>query len=161
MDVSMFNFLAMEPALMMLPPRMDSKLARRMLWAMMFQETRMEHRRQWPRGPARGFWQFEHIAAVEVMTNRKTRNHAEGVLSALVFSPSIYNSKRVHAALEHNDILAVVFARLLLWRLPSPLPRSEQEGYAQYDRAWRPGKKRPQDWAESWSFGVNAVKLTT
>ena len=46
-----------------LPDRMLSDEAVTMMLAIGYQESRFEHRRQ-IRGPARGFWQFEHGGGV-------------------------------------------------------------------------------------------------
>ena len=47
----------------------------------------------------------------------------------------------VHAALEHDDVLAAAFARLLLWTDPKSLPAlNDADGAWQlYLRTWRPG----------------------
>ena len=50
--------LAIEPALLLLPARMESAEATVMLLAIGLQESRLEHRRQ-IKGPARSFWQAE------------------------------------------------------------------------------------------------------
>jgi hypothetical protein len=54
----------------------------------------------------------------------------------------------VYAALEHDDVLAAAFARLLLWTDPEPLPAvgEVQRAWALYLRTWRPGKPHRQTW---------------
>ena len=66
----------------------------------------------------------------------------------------------VWTALETNDVLAGVFARLLLWTDAKPLPAigDEQGAWAYYLRNWRPGKPHPQTWP---GFYRQAVEFVT
>lgn len=133
-------------ALSLLPPEMDSPAARAMLLAIGLQETRFRNRTQ-VRGPARGFWQFELGGAVaDVLTRRSTRQHAEAALTALRYPT--FAAHACFVAIEHNDVLAAVFARLNLWTLPDALPqRAEAErGWEQYVAAWHPGKPHRETW---------------
>lgn len=59
MTLSEIICLAIEPALRLLPPAMDTVKARVMLLAIGLQESAFAARRQAGNGPARGFWQFE------------------------------------------------------------------------------------------------------
>lgn len=126
-------------------PHMDSPKARMMLLAIGLQESRFEHRRQ-IKGPARGFWQFESGGGVRGVLMHKTSSydaakvcHARGVGSS---------TKEVYERLEHDDILACCFARLLLWTDAKPLPMiGDVEGsWDYYERNWRPGKPHPHTW---------------
>lgn len=133
----------------LLPPAMASSKATAMLIAIGLQESRFIHRRQ-VSGPARGFWQFERDGGVMgVATHRKTAVLLAEVLRALRYEPLIGKAAGMHTAIEHNDVLACVFARLLLWTVPARLPeRGEgQEAWRQYLEGWRPGKPHPATWA--------------
>lgn len=137
-----------------LPPAMQSDRATAMLLAIALQESKCVHRYQLPRqpggkpGPARGFWQFEAGGAVKgVLTHPKTQPYARSAMVALCYSRSL-TVNEIHALLEHNDVLAAVFARLNLWWLAGALPGREnpQEGWRQYLEAWRPGEPHPETW---------------
>ncbi len=57
---------------------------------------------------------------------------------------------KVYEAIRYNDNLAVVFARLLLYTDPRPLPSVESEyieSWEYYLRNWRPGKPHHETWA--------------
>ena len=41
--------------------------------------------------------------------------------------------------------------------LPAVVPGTAQVAYAYYDRNWRPGRKRPQDWPASWAAAMEVV----
>lgn len=132
------------PGLSILPERMDSPAARAMLFAIGMQESRFAHRRQ-IRGPARGWWQFERGGVRGVLEHPASRSTAEQVCSMLNYPATV---DAVYEAIEHNDMLACAFARLLLWRLPEPLPMAdnEDEGWCQYLDCWRPGKPHRHTW---------------
>lgn len=143
---------AINPALGMLPVKMDSDAARVMLLAIGLQESRLCYRAQkttdpYVKGPARGLWQFERGGGVfGVMTHRHTKDHAEAVCKAKGVP---FDSSLIHARLEFDDILAAVFARLLLWADTKPLPdvdASHDETWDYYIRGWRPGKPHRSTW---------------
>ena len=118
-----------------------------MLLSVGLQESRFEHRRQIG-GPARGFLMFEQGGGVRgVLTHPATKVHIQSVLAALEYDPAS-DAAACWTAIEHQDILASAFARLLLWTLPDPLPaRGEAaEGWEQYLAAWRPGKPHAPTW---------------
>jgi hypothetical protein len=136
------------PALKMLPAFLDTPKARVMLLATGLQESRFIRRRQMGDGPARGFWQFEQGGGVKgVCTHSASTELARQIVHArdCEFSP-----RAIWAQLEHDDILAAVFARLLLLTDPKALPALDDEGgaWAYYLRNWRPGKPHPEDWDE-------------
>ena len=139
-------------ALDLLPPNMDSPAARAMLLAVGSQESRFRHREQ-VGGPARGFWQFERPGVRGVLEHPATRHHAAAICEALLYAP---DADECYRAIRDNDVLACAFARLLLWRHPSPLPGrgDDGEGWGQYLAGWRPGRPHPQTWArffaEAW-----------
>ena len=127
-------------ALLVLPKAMDSDEARAMLVAIGLQESGFLHRRQIG-GPARGFWQFEAGGVNGVLRHQATKD-----IIAPLIAEMRYTQAQCYAALEHNDILAAIFARLLLWTLPDPLPSDAADGWAQYLDAWRPGKPHRLTW---------------
>jgi len=133
----------------LLPDQMASPRATAMLLAIGLQESKFRFRRQQPTGPARGVFQFEAMGGVKgVLTHQATKPHIEAVLSTLRYDANVM---RCHQAIEHNDVLACVFARLLLWTLPSPLPFKDQVnlGWEQYLEAWRPGRPHPDQWPDN------------
>ena len=145
----------LDPALRLLP-HMDSPKARMMLLAIGLQESRFEHRRQIG-GPARGYWQFESGGGVRGVLSHKTSSydaakicHARGVGSS---------TKEVYERLEHDDILACCFARLLLWTDAHPLPMIGEvdTSWEYYLRTWRPGKPHRHTWDELYKQAHNLL----
>lgn len=137
------------PALLLLPPRMTSDRAIAELLAIQAQEDPEKRRRQWPEGPARGLWQFEREGGVAgVLRHALTSAHAHSVCHTLGNAGTVAS---VYHQLEHDDILAACFARLLLWTIPQGLPGEDEpeEGWNQYIKAWRPGKPKKRTWAEN------------
>ena len=136
-----------EPALAILPPQMTSRRAKAMMLAIGMQESRLVHRKQ-INGPARGLWQFERGGGVAgVLRHPATRDHAATVCWRL---GNAGTTASVYHQLEHDDVLAACFARLLLWTLPGVLPeRGDVAGaWDQYIVAWRPGKPHRHTWDE-------------
>lgn len=132
-------------AFAMLPGVMDTPAARAMLLAIGLQESRFKYRAQIG-GPARGFWQFEQLGGVKgVLEHPQTTIHLLHVCDELRYQPKV---PVCYAAIEHNDVLACCFARLLLWTLPGLLAgRSEVDrGWRQYLTGWKPGKPHPDTW---------------
>ena len=145
------------PALLLLPPRMTSDKAIAELLAIQAQEDPERRRRQWPEGPARGLWQFERDGGVAgVLRHTLTREHAMAVCHALGNAGTVAS---VYHQLEHDDILAACFARLLLWTIPQGLPGRDEpeEGWAQYLKAWRPGKPHKRTWAANFKNAWEVV----
>lgn len=135
---------AIDPALALLPDNMDSPRARVMLLAICGQEADFRHRWQvlstpGAKGPARGLWQFERGGGVVgVLTHAASRDHARRIARHRIGTTS---ADAVWQALEHDNVLAGVFARLLLWTDPQSLPAvGEIDGaWTLYLRCWRPG----------------------
>lgn len=129
-----------------LPIGMDAPGATAMLIAIALQESKCCHRRQIG-GPARSFWQFEMGGVRGVMSHKASKAHLANALEALSYAVTD-DATAVYMAIEHNDVLAAVCARLLLWTLPAPLPgRDDAEtGWQQYLAAWRPGKPHRDTW---------------
>lgn len=160
MMLNIYNVIdtAITPALDELPSRMSSREAVVMLVAIGLQESRLIHRKQIG-GPARGLWQFEQGGGV-----RGVLTHAASMAAAvsLCITHGVQPATRsVYVALEHDDILAAGFARLLLWTdpraLPAPTGDNAGEAWQYYLRNWRPGKPHPQTWPEMWQAAIEAV----
>lgn len=142
--VNAFTFPA---AFALLPPQMDTPEARAMLLAIGLQESRFAHRRQ-IRGPARGYYQFEVGGGVTgVLTHPVTKPLIELVLEELCYVPA---ASACYDAIEHNDVLATVFARLLLYTLPGLLPKRHQaeKAWNLYIEGWRPGRPHKASWSD-------------
>jgi hypothetical protein len=154
--IDYINNIIFPASFALLPENMDSPQARAMLLAIGLQESRFQHRRQ-VRGPARGFWQFESGGGVAgVLRHSASRDHAIRVCKLLPYPAT---TEAVYPALEHNDVLAAVFARLLLWTDAQALPRetdSAEAAWQYYIRNWRPGKPHRSTWdafhAQSWQM---------
>lgn len=151
---------AVEVALRELPSAMDTPAARMMLFAIAQQESGMTYRRQMPTGPARGLWQFEAGGGVRgVLTHKSSRFWARSALQARSISADI---KTAWAALETDDVLAAIFARLLLFTDPRPLPAVHPStGGAAWDyyiRNWRPGKPHRDRWNSSFALGLELAR---
>lgn len=156
MKLSEIRAAAIAPALALLPARMTSPAAEVMLLAIGLQESGLIHRRQIG-GPARGLFQFEQGGGVRgVLLHSLSRQHALAVCEARGVAPS---AAAVYAALEHDDILAAAFARLLLWSDPAPLPEVGEVGasWDLYLRTWRPGKPHRHSWDRIYARAMEEV----
>lgn len=135
----------------LLPPSMRKREAKAMVKAICYQESGLQWRRQRFNGPAMGFAQFEQGGGVRgVMEHRATMPIILPILADMRyenFPPTVW------ASLEHNDVLAFVFARLLLFTVPQPLPgpADVDEAWRQYQWAWRPGKPHPERWPANYA----------
>lgn len=132
-----------------------------MLLAIALQESRMTHRRQANFGPARSFWQFEKGGVRGVMKHKLSRDPLEHALRTLRYEAQIGQTALLHQAIENNDVLACIFARLLLWTLPDALPgqHAAEIAWAQYLSAWRPGKPHRETWDALYSEAWVRVRL--
>ena len=136
---------AIEPALHWLPVKMNTMEARVEMLTIGLQESRFEHRYQVlndpaKKGPARSFWQGEQGGGMVagVMNHPASKDLARAACTAHGVP---FTTRAVWEAIEHNDVLAAILARLLLWTEPGQLPRVSDAagGWALYLRAWRPG----------------------
>lgn len=147
---------AITSALSMLPADMDTPAARTILLAIAYQESAICNRRQ-VGGPARGYWQFELNGGVRgVLNHPASRGHINHVLAALDYDLDLY---RCYVAIEHNDVLAAAFARLLLWTDSEPMPTDADGALALYLRTWRPGKPHPDKWAQNYMTAKEVVNV--
>lgn len=142
-------------AMTFLPGRMDTPEAKALVLAIGFQESGFAHRRQ-VGGPARGFWQFEEGGGVNgVLGHRLTKPLLEQILPLLVVKPW-----ECFDAIAHNDVLACILARLLLWTHPPTLPTrgDVMQSWAYYRATWRPGKPQPATWETNYARAWEMVK---
>lgn len=144
----------------LLPPKMESDYATAMLLASGAQESGFRSRRQVDGGTAHGLWQFDPgngAAVAGVLRHPRTRQYIEPVLTTLCYTNLHDRIASCYNIIEHNDTLACVFARLLLWTFPLPLPSDDQPELAwkQYLECWRPGTPRRETWdayyADAWA----------
>ena len=136
----------------LLPAKMSSPKAWALVMAIGRQESRFKHRKQLPNGPARGWWQFETGGVKGVLGHVASEDSALEVLSSLGY---VSNVAGLHLAVEHNDVLAMCFARLLLWTDPRKLPdlTEPDKAWAIYLNTWRPGKPHPDTWPTCFAAG--------
>ncbi len=149
---------AIIPALARL--NMDSIEARRFMLAIALQESGLKHRRQVSadgseNGPASSFWQFEKNGGCKgVLTHRTTAPIMRQVCDDFNVEPTALT---LWEAMRYQDIVAACAARLLIFTLPTSLPKTAADGWAQYLDAWRPGKPHPATWAGHWATATAAV----
>ncbi|SFB58837.1 hypothetical protein [Azotobacter beijerinckii] len=155
MTLSVIRTAAIAPAFALLPEKMSGLRAEIQLLAIGLQESGFIHRRQIG-GPARGFWQFELGGVRGVLLHPQSRPHALAVCEARGIDPI---ESAVYAELEHDDVLAAAFARLLLWTDPARLPAVGEVGAAWdlYLRTWRPGKPRRDSWDALYAQAMEEV----
>lgn len=147
----------LSPALALLPAKMDTPEARVMVHAICLQESRYKHRRQ-IKGPARGFGQFELGGGVTgVLRHKASKEWALRVCEARGVKA---DPRTVYTTLEHDDILALAFCRLLLWTDAKPLPRigDVNGAWDYYIRNWRPGKPHRKTWDDLYRQAVEHVQ---
>ncbi len=149
-------------ALWMLPEKMDSTNARVMLMAIGMQESKFKNRRQivgyqpLAYGPARGWWMFEQGGIRGVQNHKASSPIINDVLSKMEYATDANTS---HFAVEHNDILACIYARLLLYTdaKPLPYPGNEEDSWTYYVENWRPGKPHKEYWRDNYQAAMQAV----
>lgn len=155
--------VVIRPTLAGMGPKFQSREAEVMLVAIAHQESGIRYRRQIGadgkplEGLARGLWQFERGGGVRgVLEHSTTRKAAAAAAQALLYPAE---PAAIHTAIADNDILACVWARLLLWTLPQPLPALGQEADAwhQYIAAWRPGKPHRDRWVQSYKLAMETA----
>lgn len=146
---------AINPALSLLPAKLDCAEARVLLLAIGLQESELKYRVQRDDGPARGLWEFERAGVAAVLVNKASHAYALDLCNQFSVRPA-----DVYDELANNDILAAGFARLLLWCDDAPLPAIGAMGtaWSYYVRNWRPGKPRPLDWPANYRAAVAAIQ---
>lgn len=139
--------LVIRPTLSLMGLKYQSVAAERQLLAIALQESKLEHRVQ-VRGPAHGYWQFESGGGVKsVLAHKASSQLAKALCEELDYEPT---QAVVYEAIVNDAILACIFARLLLFTDPKPLPTTQQAGWDYYKRNWRPGKPHPATWPGHW-----------
>lgn len=137
----------------------DTVDARRFILAIALQESGLSHRRQvvggTESGPAASFWQFEAGGGCKGVLNHYLS--AQPMRQLCVDFNVDPTPPGLWEAMRYHDILAAIAARLLVYTLPSQLPTTAAEGWAQYSDAWRPGKPRPSDWPQAWNLATLTV----
>lgn len=145
---------AILPALALLGAKYDTMGARLMLLAIVLQESGGTTRDQADAGhmlgPALGLAQFEVNGVAAVLRHPSVAQAARALCQrrGVIASPSA-----AWAAMLTDDVLALGFARLLLYtdRAPLPEPGAVRVAWDYYQRNWRPGRPRPSDWPTNYA----------
>lgn len=160
LSLPLFDAIAIQPALTLLPPEMRGTRATAMLLAIALQETKLQDRVQRLNsgrpGPAHGYWQFERAGGcAEVLSSPRIAAHTQRLCRLFHIDPTALH---VWNALIYHDVFAAACARLLLWLDPQPLPTADlpDVAWALYLRRWRPGKPHVATWpahyARAWGY---------
>ena len=156
------------PAMELLPASMWSVESYAEMLAIALQETGLRARRQEVMskkehklvpGPARGLYQFELGGLKGVLQHPATQRHAARLVDALGYADS--TPEELLDLLVDDDVLSSGMARLNLFWYPAPLPKRDDgptPAYFYYDRIWRPGLKRPNDWPPNWTRAWETVE---
>lgn len=145
---------ALLPALRLLGEKYDTLGARLMVLAIVLQEsggtTRDQADPAHELGPALGLAQFEVNGVAAVLRHEVVGDAARALCQrrGVIASPSA-----AWSAMLTDDVLALGFARLLLYADPHPLPEvgAVRAAWDCYARTWKPGKPRPQDWPANYA----------
>lgn len=153
---------SIDKALTLLPRAMTSDEAVTLLYTIGLQESHFEHRRQIvngkPKGPAKGFWQFERGGGCKGVVNhaasRYWMHHVCQIRGVQFNATALWN------AVEHDDVLAATAARLLLFTDPRKLPvlGDAQGAWNLYIRTWRPGKPHRHTWDAHYALALLTVR---
>jgi hypothetical protein len=144
-------------ALSLLPGKMDSPQARAQMMAIGLHESGFVARQQGGtkkkpgEGPAKSFWQFEKNGGVaECLTDPIIKPILLPILDLLGYPR--WTAADIHEAMEHNDTVAAVMTRLLLWKDPRTMAESNepQKGYVIYLARWRPNPDAAKRHAPEW-----------
>ena len=129
-----------------------------MVVAICLQESGLRTRKQ-VRGPARGYPQFELAGVQGVIKHTASSPHLAAALNALDYIDR--TAVDLLYALEENDVLGAVFARLLLWTHSKALPSSVDHTFAwhQYTQLWRPVKPHLDTWQDNYRRAWAAVEF--
>ena len=143
-------------ALALLPAKFTSDRALALLLAIGLQESRFLYRRQ-VGGPAHGFWQFEERGGcLGVLEHQATQPLLLPVCETLQVPAT---PTALYQAIVHQDVLAAVCARLLLWPDPRVLPAELEvdKAWDIYLACWRPGKPHRETWLGCYQVGWSLV----
>jgi hypothetical protein len=155
-------------ALSLLPGKMNSMQARAQMLAIGLHESGFIARQQHGtattpgHGPAKSFWQFEKSGGVQELLDTPTTRIILAPICDVLGYPRILAGD-LHEAMEHNDTLAAVMCRLLLWKDPRLMPERHEssKGYAIYLARWRPNAaaatKHAHDWPANFKLAWETV----
>lgn len=137
----------------------DTADARRFVLAIALQESSLRCRRQVvggaENGPAVSYWQFEKGGGcVGVLRHPAAAPHMAALCALYDVQAT---PEALWAAMQYNDVLAAAAARLLVYALPSALPKVDSIGWGLYLSSWRPGKPRFSDWPDNWNTATAVV----
>ena len=155
---------AMNDAFALLPGKMNSMEAHVSMLAIGLQESRFEHRRQLvgnpprPRGPAKGFWQFERGGGCAGVVRHDSSRY--WMYQACTARGVKFNATAIWNAIETDDVLAAAAARLLLFTDPKRLPEvgDAKGAWNLYIRTWRPGQPHRKTWDDLYAQAVRVAK---
>lgn len=146
--------LLVRPMHEFLGAKFNSHAANVLSLAIGLQESRFAHKTQ-INGPARGYWQFEHLGGVAgVVRDVHSQPHALRVCQLLDVP---FDTAAIYTTLGFDQLLAAAFARLNLYTDPDPLPIEEEACWRYYLRIWRPGKPHHETWHEMFKRARVAV----
>jgi hypothetical protein len=166
--IDLIHRFILPAAYAVLPAPLHSARATAQLLAIGLQESRFGHRYQ-TGGPARGFWQFEQGASgtrhgvAGVLGDPRSGPILRDAIEALQY-PRASTAADLHEALAHNDVLAAVVARCLLWSSRAPLPRDAADvdaAWTLYLACWRPGKPHRTFWPAAYATAWALVEPTS
>jgi len=154
-----FYSLVLLPSCARLPAAMNTQQSRLMLMAIAGQESGWANRTQ-VGGPARGFWQFDMTAILDILAHPVCGPLA---ISACAMWDVPADPTTIYEAIAWHDPLACHMARLLLLADPAALPAIDDaaDAYACYTRNWRPGVERPEAWPAIYAQALALVNVTT
>jgi hypothetical protein len=136
-------------AFVLLPSRMHSVAAVATMLAIGLQESEFLVRVQREAGPAHGYHQFERGGGIGgVLSHPASKGLARNACEALGVKPAT-RPVWEYIATPEGDVLDAVFARLLLWTSPRPLPGPDDEVFAwdmYAEELWRPGRPHREKW---------------
>lgn len=145
------------PLKLVAPQVADSPASRVLLMAIAGQESDWAARLQHG-GPARSYWQFENGGGVAQLLG--IPSCASVLKTVCAFEDITYSQSTIFEAMAWNDTLDCVMARLLLWQDPAKLPEvgDVNGGWNYYNRNWRPGAPRPNEWPTYYNIAKLAVE---
>lgn len=154
---------AMQSAFGLLPVRMNTREARVLMLAIGLQESRFTHRAQvvdgGGKGPARGWWQFElGGGCAGVLRHPASSGWMAKACAVAGIEPT---ARALWEAIETDDVLAAVAARLLLFTDPRSLPPvgDPEAAWKTYLWNWRPGKPHRHTWDQLYADAIEADEL--
>lgn len=157
MNLEKIRRIIIEPALDLLPPGLGGNRAELMLLAIGLEESDFLERRP-ASGPERGFWRMgpEDDIVGAVLRHPGTAPLAVAACDLRSVPPI---EERVFAELEHDDLLAAVFARLRLHVEGERLPAVGEvaEAWDLYCRAWCPATRDRRGWDRHYARAMDAL----